>query len=161
MQCIWEGSLKSVLDNIMLSIIIERVHFWAMNHLRPWLSSCIDQWNRMIDEQDHATESESETSESSDEDTNFGFRRANTLDDFVDKDDDEDEDEDGSYVDEDEYDQEDEEEEEDLDSEESPEETEELEQEVEDLSYLVHRGQRVLDSVWANKSGKTRHSRNF
>lgn len=50
MQCIWEGSLRNVLDNIKLCVIIENLHFWAMNHLRPWLSSCIDQWKRSIDE---------------------------------------------------------------------------------------------------------------
>ena len=50
MQCIWEGSLYNVLDNIKLCVIIENLHFWAMNHLRPWLSSCIDQWKRSIDE---------------------------------------------------------------------------------------------------------------
>lgn len=50
MQCIWKGSLRNVLDNIKLCVIIENLHFWAMNHLRPWLSGCIDQWTRVIDE---------------------------------------------------------------------------------------------------------------
>ncbi|KAF1828716.1 hypothetical protein BDW02DRAFT_209370 [Decorospora gaudefroyi] len=50
MQCIWEGSLRNVLDNVKLCVIIENLHLWAMNHLRPWLSSCIDQWKRSIDE---------------------------------------------------------------------------------------------------------------
>lgn len=50
MRCIWTGSLHNVLDNIKLCVIIENLHFWAMNHLRPWLSGCIDQWKRSIDE---------------------------------------------------------------------------------------------------------------
>jgi hypothetical protein len=50
MQCIWKGSLRNVLDNIKLCVIIENLHLWAMNHLRPWLSSCIDQWKRSIDD---------------------------------------------------------------------------------------------------------------
>jgi hypothetical protein len=50
MRCIWEGNLRNVLDNIKLCVIIENLHFWAMNHLRPWLSGCIDQWKRSIDE---------------------------------------------------------------------------------------------------------------
>lgn len=50
MRSIWEGNLLNVLDNIKLCVIIENLHFWAMNHLRPWLSGCIDQWTRVIDE---------------------------------------------------------------------------------------------------------------
>ncbi|MCJ1326878.1 hypothetical protein MMC10_003544 [Thelotrema lepadinum] len=49
MRCIWQGSLTNVIDNIQLCVIIERLHFWALNHLRPWLSGCIDQWRILID----------------------------------------------------------------------------------------------------------------
>ena len=47
MHLIWEGDLKDIIDTLKLCSIIERIHSWAMNHLRPWISSCIDQWGRV------------------------------------------------------------------------------------------------------------------
>ena len=64
MRCIWQGSLTDIVDNIKLCVILERLQFWAINHLRPWLSSCIDQWRRFIDSYDEESsgeESETET----------------------------------------------------------------------------------------------------
>jgi hypothetical protein len=87
MRCIWEGDLRSILDNVKLCVIIENLHFWAMNHLRPWLSSCVDQWRRSIAEIMNVDDVESDSAESdsaeSDSSLNFAFRRAATLDDFL------------------------------------------------------------------------------
>lgn len=81
MRCIWEGDLRRVVDNVKLCVIIENLHFWAMNHLRPWLSSCVDQWRRSIAEMDE--EDDDTDSAESDSSSNFAFRRAATLEDFV------------------------------------------------------------------------------
>lgn len=63
----WQGSLFNVIDNIKLCLILERLHFWAMNYLRPWLSGCIDQWRRssqlIKDEQAYDGEHEKEDSD--------------------------------------------------------------------------------------------------
>ncbi|KAJ4349492.1 uncharacterized protein N0V89_008108 [Didymosphaeria variabile] len=90
MRCIWKGSLKNVLDNIKLCVIIENLHFWAMNHLRPWLSGCIDQWRRSTDEADKMENNRSQAAKSANKPNsgnkphnykpNFALRRANTLD---------------------------------------------------------------------------------
>ncbi|KAF2676867.1 hypothetical protein K458DRAFT_424366 [Lentithecium fluviatile CBS 122367] len=99
MQCIWRGSLRSVIDNVMLSVIIDRVHFWAMNHLKPWLSSCVDRWARFIEERQEEIDSRIEAegghkaAGSGDESPNFSFKRAATLDDFIDNDEQESDDE--------------------------------------------------------------------
>ncbi|KAF1966081.1 hypothetical protein BU23DRAFT_603781 [Bimuria novae-zelandiae CBS 107.79] len=75
MRCIWEGSLRNILDNVKLCVIIENLHFWAMNHLRPWLTSCIDQWRRSIEERE-------------DTESSFGkIGRAATWGSFVSRDD--------------------------------------------------------------------------
>ncbi|KAF2686557.1 hypothetical protein K458DRAFT_415905 [Lentithecium fluviatile CBS 122367] len=97
MRCIWEGDLRVVLDNVKLCVIIENLHFWAMNYLRPWLSSCVDQWRRSIAEMEDV-ESESAESDSS---LNYSLRRAATLDDFLNQ---EDEDDVDSDIDEDDAD---------------------------------------------------------
>jgi hypothetical protein len=82
MRCIWEGNLQDAVDNIKLCVIIKNLHFWAMNHLRSWLSSCIDRWRRSIavlmDEEDSASDSTGSGSS-----LNFAFKRAATLEDFV------------------------------------------------------------------------------
>ncbi|KAF2133831.1 hypothetical protein P153DRAFT_392475 [Dothidotthia symphoricarpi CBS 119687] len=80
MRCIWEGSLHNVVDNVKLCVIIENLHFWALNHLRPWLSSCIDQWRRSIR---MMTKLEQQEKDISDMRKSFRSRRAATLDDFL------------------------------------------------------------------------------
>ncbi|ORX99675.1 hypothetical protein BCR34DRAFT_668413 [Clohesyomyces aquaticus] len=129
MRCIWKGDLSIIVDNIKLCVVIENLHFWAMNHLRPWLSSCVDQWRRSIAEVENAEviDSDSEDSGSS---SNFAFRRANTLDDLLnqdegsDDDDDDSNDESSEEEDDDEWEDEDEEEEEEEGEEEEGEEEE-------------------------------------
>jgi hypothetical protein len=88
MRCIWDGSLQSILDNIKLCVIIENLHFWAMNDLRPWLSRCIDQWRRTIENMDNL-EGFSAVPKSTCRELNsspgFALRRSNTLDSFQDE----------------------------------------------------------------------------
>lgn len=131
MDCIWQGSLSSVLDNVMLSIIIDKVHFWAMNHLRPWLSSCIDRWRRMVVTQINLSDSESEDSDIGVEQNNPAYRRAATLDSFIQQREDKNEDD---YQDdteqEDSYDS---------DSREPSDEESELEEQAEDLIYTLRK----------------------
>ena len=57
---IWKGQLTNVVHNVELCWIIERLHRWAIHHLRPWLSSCIDAWNIYVPEEDELEESELE-----------------------------------------------------------------------------------------------------
>ncbi|KAF2438140.1 hypothetical protein P171DRAFT_437215 [Karstenula rhodostoma CBS 690.94] len=87
MRCIWRGSLLNVLDNIKLCVIIENLHFWAMNHLRPWLSGCINQWKRTIDEVREVEHTRSEAAKTTNK-MNFALWRANTLDTCLDQDED-------------------------------------------------------------------------
>lgn len=133
-----------MVDSIKLCIIIENLHFWAINHLRPWLSSCIDQWRRSIEEGSDS-EVESDTSE-----PNFGLRRAATLENFLEheqdtideEDDGEYEDEEASEDDEDEDEEEEEEEEETEDEYEGAREDSELEPLYSKLQRLLERKQR-------------------
>jgi nucleosome binding factor SPN SPT16 subunit len=150
MQCIWRGNLLNTLDNVMLSIIIDRVHFWAMNHLKPWLSSCIDRWDRIVEEGLKRLNSRPKAPSSGYESTNFPLRRTATLDDFI-EDDEQESDDEASYKADTEEDSDDSESEEDSDdseseadfddseSEGSSDEDSEQEQQVGDLRYAVRR----------------------
>jgi hypothetical protein len=44
MRCIWKGDLRRTWNTLRLLCIIENLQHWIVMHFRPWVSSCIDQW---------------------------------------------------------------------------------------------------------------------
>lgn len=67
MKCIWEGNLFQVWDVVQLCRIIDNIHYWMINHFRPWVSKCLDAWRLA-----HEDESEDEDSADSSEDDDSG-----------------------------------------------------------------------------------------
>ena len=109
MRCLWKGSLLNIVDNIKLCAIVDRLHFWAINYLRPWLSGCIDHRRRSAqlirdegisqsdeesvegaesgDDKDEDDDYDDDNGNYSDEDDTITFRhalrRARTIDNFA------------------------------------------------------------------------------
>ena len=44
MHRIWQGDLQNMIDALEFLSIVEKAHLWAVVHLRPWISNCIDEW---------------------------------------------------------------------------------------------------------------------